>query len=155
MMRKIKLKKRLKSNKLSLFLISVFLIIMFISLAFNLINKKASPIIMDYASLEAQKLSSIIINKAVSKYITEKVDTDELFTIVKDDNGEIRSIDYNGAIINKFLTETTNSVQINLQNIEKGNIDGIEFSDAIFVDYDVDKLEKGIIYENKKNSDFD
>ena len=102
---------------------------------------------MDYASLEAKKLSSIIINKAISKHVTEKINIDELFTITKDDNGEIRTIDYNSAIINKFLTEVTNSVQINLQNIEKGQIDGLEFSDAILVDYDKNKLKKGIIYE--------
>lgn len=102
---------------------------------------------MDYATLEAKKLSSIIINKAISKHITEKVSAEELFEITKDSNGEIKSIDYNSAIINKFLTETTNSVQINLQNIEKGEIEGLEFSDAILVDYDQKKLEKGIIYE--------
>ena len=148
-MKRAHLKKQLnlKTNKLSIFFISIFLIIICISLIFNFINKKASPIIMDYASLEAQKLSSIIINKAISKHITEKINTDELFEITKDDNGEIRSIDYNSAIINKFLTETTNSVQINLQNIEKGRIDGLEFSDVILVDYDKKKLEKGIIYE--------
>lgn len=148
-MKKVKLKKKLniKQNKLSIFFISIFLIIICISLTFKFINKKASPIIMDYASLEAQKLSSIIINKAISKHITEKINTDELFDITKDDNGEIKSIDYNSAIINKFLTETTNSVQINLQNIEKGEIDGLEFSDAIAIDYDKKKLEKGIICE--------
>ena len=102
---------------------------------------------MEYATLEAQKLSSIIINKAISKHITEKVNSDELFEITKDSNGEIRSIDYNTAIINKFLTETTNSVQINLRNIEKGDIDALEFQDSVLVDYNKKKLEKGIIYE--------
>ncbi len=144
-MKRIKLRKKI--NKLSVFLISIFLIMIGISLIFKYVNKKISPIIMDYASLEAKKLSSIIINKAISKHITEKINTSELFEITKDGNGEIRSIDYNGAIINKFLTETTNSVQINLQNIERGEVDGIEFSDAIEVDYDRGKLEKGIIYE--------
>ncbi|MBR2833535.1 MAG: sporulation protein YunB [Bacilli bacterium] len=145
MMKKIKLKKRI--NKLNLLSISLVLIIICISLIFKFINIKASPIIMDYATLEAKKLSSIIINKAISKHITEKVSAEELFEITKDSNGEIKSIDYNSAIINKFLTETTNSVQINLQNIEKGEIEGLEFSDAILVDYDQKKLEKGIIYE--------
>ncbi len=134
-------------NKLSIFVFSLFFVIIGICFVFNFINKKVSPIIMDYASLEAKKLSSIIINNAVSKHITEKINKDELFEITKDDNGEIRSIDYNSAVINKFLTETTNSVQINLQNVERGEVDGIEFSDTISVNYDKSKLEKGIIYE--------
>lgn len=128
-------------------LISVVLIIVFIFLVFRFVNIKASPIIMDYASLEAKKLSSIIINKAISKHITEKINGDELFEITQDESGEIRAIDFNTALVNKFLTETTNSVQINLRNIEKGEIDALEFSDSVLVDYDKKKLEKGIIYE--------
>ena len=146
-MRKIKVKRKCRINKLNLFIISIVLIVLSIFVLFRFINLKVSPIIMDYASLEAKKLSSIIINKAISKHITEKVNSDDLFAITKDGNGEIRSIDFNTALVNKFLTETTNSVQINLRNIEKGNVDALEFSDTILVDYDKKKLEKGIIYE--------
>ena len=102
---------------------------------------------MDYATLEAKKFSSIIINKAISKHITEKISTEELFEVTVDSSGEIRAIDFNSAIINKFLTETTNSVQMNLRNIERGNIDDLEFSDIALVDYDKGKLKEGIIYE--------
>ncbi len=102
---------------------------------------------MEYATLEAKKLSSIIINKAISKHITEKINSDDLFEITKDDNGEIKAIDFNTSIINKFLTESTNSVQTNLKNIEKGKIDALEFQDTILVDYNKKKLEQGIIYE--------
>ena len=148
-MKRIKLKKNktFKISKFTLLIITILLIIISLVLSFNYINKKFSIVIMEYATLEAQKLSSIIINKAISKHITEKVKSDELFEIIKDDNGEIRSIDFNTAIINKFLTETTNSVQINLRNIEKGDIDALEFQDSILVDYNKKKLEKGIIYE--------
>jgi len=120
---KLKRKSKIKQNKINLFIISVFFIIFFIFITFRVINVKASPIIMEYATLEAKKLSSIIINKAISKHITEKVSSDDLFEISKDSNGEIRSIDFNTAKVNKFLTEATNSVQMNLKNIEKGNID--------------------------------
>ncbi len=149
-MKRIRLKKTFKFKKISrlnLLIISLIFIVIFVVLTFKYINVKASPIIMDYASLEAKKLSSIIINKAISKHITEKVSDDELFEITKDDSGEIKSIDFNTALVNKFLTETTNSVQINLRNIEKGDIDALEFSDSVLVDYDKKKLEKGIIYE--------
>lgn len=148
-MKRVKLKnnKPFKISKSSLLIITIFLILISLVISFNYINKKFSPIIMEYATLEAQKLSNIIINKSISKHITEKVNSDELFEITKDSNGEIRSIDYNTAIINKFLTETTNSVQINLKNIEKGDIDALEFQDSVLVDYNKKKLEKGIIYE--------
>ncbi len=134
-------------SRINLLIISLILVIIGIFFVFNYVNRKASPIIMEYASLEAKKLSSIIINKAISKHITEKISADELFEITKDSNGEIKSIDFNAALVNKFLTETTNSVQINLRNIEKGEIDSLEFADSVLVDYDKKKLEKGIIFE--------
>lgn len=148
-MKRIRLKKVKfkKMNRFNLLIISFVFIMVFVVLVFRYINVKASPIMMEYASLEAKKLSSIIMNKAISKHITEKVSGDELFEITKDDSGEIKSIDFNTALVNKFLTETTNSVQINLRNIEKGDIDALEFSDSVLVDYDKENLEKGIIHE--------
>ncbi len=146
-MRKVKFKKPKTLKKTNILIISIIFVLIILILIFNFINKKASPIIMNYAQMEAKKLSSIIINKAISKHITEKVAGDELFTITKEDNGEIRLVDFNTPLINKFLTETTNSVQMNLRNIEKGDIDALEFSDSVLTTYDKDDLEKGIIYE--------
>ncbi len=149
-MRRVRLrrKKGFKGfNRFVIFVFSLTLIFGGIVLCFRYINVKASPIIMNYAEMEAKKLSSIVINKAISKHITEKVSGEDLFEITKDSNGEIRSIDFNTTLVNKFLTETTNSVQMNLRNIEKGDIDAIEFSDSVLVDYDKEDLEKGIIYE--------
>ncbi len=142
-----RLKKRIKFNKINILIITITMIIIGVVFVFNFINKKASTVIMNYASLEAKKLSSIIINKAISKHITEKIAPEDLFTITKDSNGEIKSIDFNSNVVNKFLTETTNSIQINLRNIEKGEIDALEFSDSVLVDYDKKNLKNGIIYE--------
>lgn len=146
-MKRVRLKKRIKINKLNILILSITAIIIGVVFVFNFVNKKVSTVIMNYASLEAQKLSSIIINKAISKHITEKISPDDLFTITKDSNGEIKSIDFNSSTVNKFLTETTNSIQINLRNIEKGDIDALEFSDSVLVDYDKKNLKNGIIYE--------
>jgi len=149
-MGRIRLKRKIHfgiMNRFTIFIVSIVLIVICIVFSFKYINTKASPIIMNYAEMEAKKLSSIVINKAISKHITEKVNGEDLFEITKDSNGEIRSIDFNTTLINKFLTETTNSVQMNLRNIEKGDLDAIEFSDSVLTTYDKDDLEKGIIYE--------
>lgn len=146
-MKRIRLKRRIKIKKINFLILAIIIILIGVVLTFNFINKKVSTVIMNYATLEAKKLSSIIINKAISKHITEKIDPDDLFTITQDSNGEIKSIDFNSSEVNRFLTETTNSVQINLRNIEKGDIDALEFSDSVLVDYDKEKLRQGIIYE--------
>lgn len=154
-MKRIKLKKKIKIKKINILIIAIIIILIGIVFTFNFINKKISTVIMNYATLEAKKLSSIIINKAISKHITEKINPDDLFTIMQDSNGEIKSIDFNSSEVNRFLTETTNSVQINLRNIEKGDIDALEFSDSVLVDYDKEKLKQGIIYEISSGIIFD
>ena len=154
-MKRIKLKKKIKIKKINILIIAIIIILIGIVFTFNFINKKISTVIMNYATLEAKKLSSIIINKAISKHITEKINPDDLFTITQDSKGEIKSIDFNSSEVNRFLTETTNSVQINLRNIEKGDIDALEFSDSVLVDYDKEKLKQGIIYEISSGIIFD
>lgn len=140
-------KIRLKKNRMNFFLIMLVLLFLFIVLIFKYINSKVSPIIMDYASMEAEKLSNIIINKSISKHAVSNIKIDQLFTVTKENDGTIKSIDFNTSLVNRFLTETTNSIQMNLHNIENGNIDALEFSDSIFDSYDKGKLDKGVIYE--------
>ena len=101
---------------------------------------------MNYAELETKKLSSIAINRAVNKQLANGMNIDEMFNIIKNDNGEIATIDFNPAIVNKVLNTTTNVVLINLKAIEEGNIDFIELPD-ILISNAKDKLKNGIIYE--------
>ncbi len=143
-MKRIKLKK---TKKIKTLIVTFILMFIFINACFKYISYRISPIIIEYGSLEAKKLSSIIINKSISKHVTEKITNEDLFEITKDTNGEIKAIDFNSALVNKLLTEITNSVQLNLRNIEMGNIEALEFSDDILMDYNKQKLKKGIIYE--------
>lgn len=112
----------------------------------KIISIRVSPILMNYAELETKKLSSIVINRAVNKQLANGMNIDEMFNIIKNDNGEIATIDFNPAIVNKVLNTTTNVVLINLKAIEEGNIDFIELPD-ILISNDKDKLKNGIIYE--------
>jgi len=125
----------------------VFFIILFLSifLIFKFINFKVNPVLLDYAELESRKLASIIINNAISKNITD-VDINDLFLITKD-NDEIKTIDFNPITVNKILTQTTNNIQINLKYIEQGKVELLDISNNSLIEYDLDKLKQGIIYE--------
>ena len=83
----------------------------------------------------------------MSKHLTEDLGIDDLFIITKSDSGEIKTIDFNPIIVNKILTLTTNTVQINLRYIEQGHIDLLDLPDNALIDYDREKLKHGIIYE--------
>ena len=104
------------------------------------------PSIFKYGSLEAKKFSSIIINDAIDKYITNKIDVENLFIVTNDGNDEIKSIDFNTALINKYLTNATKSIQQSLKYVEKGDIQKVEYQADLLKSYDEKALKNGVIY---------
>lgn len=129
------------------FLLFIIFFLLFLFLTFRFISARASPILMDYAEMEITKLSNIIINKAISKQLVENASIDDLFIVTKDSSGEIKTIDFNSVVVNKFLSTTTSSIQLSLKQIEEGNIDLLELPEEILIHYDEKNLKKGIVYE--------
>ena len=117
--RKFKLSKIKPINLITIFIVAILVGIYFI---FGYIKGRIMPTIFRYGSLEAKKFSSIIINDAIDKYITKKVEIDNLFIVSNNSEGEITSIDFNTALINQYLTNVTKSIQKNLKYIENGDI---------------------------------
>ena len=146
-MRRVKLKKKIKLTFVNKLIIVFIIFIIVIVIGFKILNKKISPTLMNYRELEIKRLSTLVVTKAVSKHVTEDLDIENLFIITKDDNGEIKTIDFNSALVNKFLTTTTSSVQVSLRQIEQGDIDTLQLSDDVEVEFEKDKQEKGIIFE--------
>ena len=152
MTNKVKLKryKKAKSPKkliLNKILVIISLVIILTFFIIHLFNKKAIPILMNYAELETKKLATIIINRAVSKQIASEISLDELIITHKNNDNEIQSVDFNSYLVNKVLNSVTNTIQLNLKWLEEGKVDMIELPESVSLDYDKEKLEKGIIYE--------
>lgn len=139
--------KNVRLKKTNIFVFVLFLIFLFIIITFNFINNKVTPVLMNYAEMELKKFSTLVINKAISKQLSDDMDITELFLITKDSTGEIKTIDFNPLIVNKLLTLITNTVQLNLKKIEEGNVEELNIPDSVTIDYDEAKLKKGIIFE--------
>lgn len=149
MNKKIHLSKKiiLFKNKKKNILVLVFVIIcIFLVFIFKFINKKVFPVVLNYAELEARKLATLVVNKTVSNNISNKINIDEIFLINKNSNGEISTIDFNPSIVNSILTETTSTIQKELQKIENGDIEDIENFNLDYISNN-NKLMKGIIFE--------
>lgn len=148
-MNKIHLKKTFQIKKIKpINLIAIFIVLFLIAtyLVFNYIKGRIMPTIFKYGSLEAKKFSSIIINSATDKYITNQVDIENLFIITNDNNGEIKAIDFNTSLINKYLTNATKSIQQNLKYIENGDLQKVEYQADLLETYDEKALKNGVIY---------
>lgn len=146
-MKRLRLKRRHKIKKLNFLIVISILFLLIIFFIFSWLNKKVSPILLNYAEVETKKLSNLIINRAITKQVAEEIVINQLFDIVKNNEGEIQTIDFDPIIVNKVLSETTNLVQLYLKALEQGNIDLIEILEEDLIEYDREKLRKGIIYE--------
>ena len=139
-------KKRKKSNKL-LISIVVFIFIVIISGIFiNYYSSRALPLLMSYAEAEIRKLIILVINKAVTKQINN-VDTDQIFEVTYNNNGEVILVDFNSKRTSIALSTITSLVELNLRAIEEGKIDMLELPENSLEAFDTDLIEKGIILE--------
>lgn len=143
----LKLKKKKRSNFFTK-LIVIFIFILFFSYLFiNLFSNRASSILFSYAESETRKLTTLIINKAVTKQIASDMNVDDMFDIQKNGNDEIQLVTFNSINVTKILNAITSLVQLNLKAIEEGNVDLMELADDFLDSYNQDKLREGIIYE--------
>lgn len=148
MYRRIKLKKKFilgkyKKNNIIITIFLFFIISLFFVLKY--VNNKISPIILNYAELEVRKLSSIIINSAVSTS-TKNMDFEQLFIVTKDSTGEIKTIDFNPIEVNELLAVVTEAIQSNLKKIEDGDISDLDLSNSSYLSSS-NNLKKGIVFE--------
>ncbi len=111
----------------------------------NHINKKFTPILVETAKMEIGKFSTIVINKAIAQVLEDKINTDQLFDTVINNNGEIQTIDFNPIIVNQVLNIATTVVQNNLKLLEEGNLDTIGIYDMDLPENRINDLKKGII----------
>lgn len=111
-----------KGNKL---MIIIFLIVIGVLYSLSRINKSFTPILLETAKLEINKISTIVINKAISQVLEDKINVEEIFLITKSDDGYIQTVDFNPIIVNQVLNVATTVVQDNLQMLEDGNFENI------------------------------
>ena len=140
-------RKRIVLKRRNIVLSIIIMIIITIIFMFNFINKRVTPLFLDLASSETEKLATLIINDAVGKQVSDGLDSNLLYNINKDSKGNISSIDFNSITVNKLLTTITSSIELNLKYLEEGRVDLLNVPDSVLVSYDKKDLKKGIIYK--------
>ena len=137
------LKRRKKKNIVNKIFILTIIVIVISYFIIKIFDNRVKPILLSYAEAETRKLTTLVINKAVTKQIALNMDPDNLYEIEINNNNEINIVSYNSVVVTKILNSITNLVQLNLKAIEEGNVDLLELPD----NYNTDNLKEGIIYE--------
>ena len=144
-MMKLKPYKQMKlGSYLSLLLFIIILSIISSFFVISYFGKKANKVLLPIAISDTRKIITLIINSSITRGITNNMNTDNLFEIIKNNNDEIQMIDYNTMEVTKILNQITYNIQYSLRQIESGNIES--FNDTL-KDYDNNLLEEGIIAE--------
>ncbi len=108
-------------KKKLIILIIVLTIILSISiLLMKYINKKITPIVMDYSISEMKRVTSIILNRSINSDLFEKIDLDKLFIITKGNNDEVMTISLDSVIVNKINDNVSDACEDNLRLMEEG-----------------------------------
>lgn len=140
-MKKIKLKKR-RHSKLNFFLFVIILMIISIVFLFTYINKKITPVFLEYAEFQASKIATYVISKAIDEEVSKNLDIEDLFISSKDSSGNIKSIDFNPITINKISNLIKSNIFEYLEDLENGNIEKIK-NTALFSS----RINEGIVFE--------
>ncbi|WP_238941906.1 sporulation protein YunB [Bacillus sp. REN10] len=115
------------------------------STAFSLwiINENIKPTLMGYAKTETKNIASMVISKAVNKKIANVMDIND---IIETEPGPPPVTKLNTEVINRVLAETTNLVQLNLREAEKGNLEVLELLSDVEIESEETKKLEGIVY---------
>ncbi|HIT36942.1 MAG TPA: sporulation protein YunB [Candidatus Onthousia faecipullorum] len=118
-------------NKKKLYIFLSLLILSFFTALYltSIAGKKLEPIIINYATVETERIANVILNDVVN--IDENLLDEELFEISRDNNGNIELINFDTKTTNKLLKEINDKAMKRLTALEKGDTTDLELSDSL------------------------
>lgn len=124
-MNRMKLRKSIYISRIDK-IIYVSIIIAIVTYIFiNNFDKRSMNILLNYAENETIKVSTIIINKSISKILKNK-DYFELIDIEKNTDDEIISVNFNNYLVNKALVELNDDILNSINVLKKELIDELD-----------------------------
>ena len=132
-------------KKLFKFLLINIIIIIIAIIIIVILNKKVLPIYLNYAEAEMKRLVTTIINKSITKEVTEELAVDELFIIRKEENSNVTMVDFDPVIVNRVVSLIADVVYDNLKLVSKKDQKTLE---KYNVDATVFYIPSGIIFNS-------
>ncbi len=127
----------------NIYVIIFLLVILFSFIFLTILDKKAMPIIMNYANVQTKRVGIEVLRNTGVKDVGKLLDSKELFIVTQNKNGEIESIDFNTAALNEALIIVAQNVRTRLKEVEEGK----NLPDEMYSNVLDKNLKNGIIYE--------
>ena len=126
-------------------LIFVFVVIS-VGLMFYLVNVRLTPIYLQYAEVQSNKIASLVVSKAINSRTADVMDVNDIIEEIPTEQDNRVTTKFNTEIITRVQSETVTLVQTHLEQAEEGNLDNLPYLDDI--EYDPNAMEDngGIVF---------
>lgn len=134
-----------KKNKI--FTISLYILLIAFIMSWLVIyyfSTFIGPGLIKSASLEVNRITSIIINNGVRKYLSKETKELEIVDIIR--NGDkIEVIRYNTPNVNRISMDISNSIEQDINYLIMGDLEKIDFSLSKITDSYYEAIDNGLI----------
>lgn len=142
--KQVKRKPKLRKHKMVPLLIAT--IIIMVSFFFYFINARLTPIYLDYAAIQTEKIASHVINQAISERIVNVLDINDVIEEVPTGSSNSSMVKFKTEVINRIAADVRNSIEENLEEVEKGNLEKLPLDENI--EYNPLRMEEegGVVF---------
>ena len=102
-------------------ILNFIIIFVLANIILGILNKRIVPILVKEANVDAKKSSINILRNAGLYQINELLDVKEVYSITKNNKGEIESVDFNIPVLNEALIIIAKNVRNKLKEEENNN----------------------------------
>ena len=110
------MKKKLKK----IYILIVISVLIFTIIFLYILNKRFIPILASYMQVQTKRMAIEVLRNTGSNDLKKLLKNNNYYEIVKNNKGEIESIDFDTTVLNDALIIVANNVKKRLKEIEKG-----------------------------------
>ncbi|MDD6878896.1 MAG: sporulation protein YunB [bacterium] len=146
-MKKIRLKNKKHKYRLNIFILMLIIIVICSLYLIRLAGRKINNKIIAISEVEILNISKRIISESVNNVVLKDFDTDIMFVIQKNSNGQIELIDLNSKYVNELLLLVNKNVTNYLNELNYGRSSLIDLKKNIVTSTGLLSDKEGIIFE--------
>ncbi len=144
MKQRIHLKRRRHYSKKSIFLATCVVLAILTLFVVQLLGNVVSPLLLQYTKAETNRFASYVVSEAVNEELSAILDEEDLFSVIKNESGEIQAVDFNSAVVNHVLKLAIDSVYEKIKLVEEGKIASLDLPSTFDHAY---LKDGGIVYQ--------
>ncbi len=110
----------MKKNFKKKYLFLLISVIIATTILLNILNKRAIPVLANYMEVQTKRMGIEVLRNTGSEELNKLLKNNKYYEIVKNNDGEIESINFDTTILNEALIIVSKNVRKKLNELEEG-----------------------------------